>query len=103
MKVVFRSFQKAALTVLTLYLSTVLAAAQSQTAKEETPEQQAAKKIARNVIEKAKAVAQEQTAQSKATENYEGILSLLGKTVAALEERAERQYQNNRYVFIRED
>ncbi len=33
----------------------------------------------------------------------EGVISFLNKTIDELEEKAERQYHNNRYVIIKED
>ncbi|HVD99814.1 MAG TPA: hypothetical protein VNB90_16510 [Cytophagaceae bacterium] len=37
------------------------------------------------------------------TSETESIIPVLNKTIEELEQRAERQYQNNRYVIIKEE
>jgi hypothetical protein len=102
--------QKIIFTAIVLCICNALANAQTaqpDSSGAKTSVEVAAKQSSDKVMEIARFYVQEQarlkTIQKKEAENNEGLLSVVNKTVEELERRAERQYQNNRVVSIKED
>jgi hypothetical protein len=80
---------------------------QSEKAPEKKNLTAAARESSGTILKIAKVYAEEQARlqklQQKEEEREEGILSLIRKTVEEVDRKAERQYQNNRIVSIKEE